>query len=564
MAKSVAKTKNRNQICESRVVCIATAYLGLLSETNTINDAISRVVWLVGKQNLETALEGLQTACNRNDLPTPREIARLKVEESKVYFLERIVVAGCLLDMASGRELGELPRETLLCALASLQLGAYSDERFGAKGLEETIFQLLFFNKQQMERFIRDTLEPALFVGENYVSGLYKFTNEIRYSELAGPLALEWLVRSEAMSAQALRNLLEASVKFADHSALSDLIAQKLGTASWPDDEHRHLWLGAAFVVDFERYECDVREFSKEGGETLIILSSSTKHAPPSLSQLVFLIDTYALIYPLIEPPSSGWGSHDPYECARIVADFITKLGEQPTKEAQQALEKIIHESQLGNHEDHARHVLAEHTRTMAELVWAKHTLQGVRQVLLAEPPQSIDDLQGLVIDELEALQKRVRDGAFNGIVPFWNGARPRVENYCRDRLAEHLEPLLERYGVRIHTEGTMPDENRCDLLCSIGEIDLPIEIKGQWHSKVWTAACEQLEDNYSRHYRAEGRGVYLVLWFGDIPNFNPPGIRANGRPDSPKEMLEAISDRSPRNILPTTKLFVLDFSQPD
>ena len=58
-----------------------------------------------------------------------------------------------------------------------------------------------------------------------------------------------------------------------------------------------------------------------------------------------------------------------------------------------------------------------------------------------------------------------------------------------------------------------MPDANRCDLLSTIRNTDLPIEIKGQWHSNVWDAACDQLEDNYARNYRSEGRGIYLVLW---------------------------------------------------
>jgi hypothetical protein len=35
-----------------------------------------------------------------------------------------------------------------------------------------------------------------------------------------------------------------------------------------------------------------------------------------------------------------------------------------------------------------------------------------------------------------------------------------------------------------------------------------PIEIKGRWHSNLWDAACDQLEDNYARNYRSEGRGI--------------------------------------------------------
>jgi hypothetical protein len=201
----------------------------------------------------------------------------------------------------------------------------------------------------------------------------------------------------------------------------------------------------------------------------------------------------------------------------------------------------------VGNHIDHARHALAEHTRAMAEAAWSTHTLDDVRHVLLAGSPQTIEDLQGLVMDELEALLGRLRDGTFNSVLPFWDAERPHIENYCRDRLAEHLEPYLLRFGVRVHSEATMPDANRCDLLSTIRNTDLPIEIKGQWHSNVWDAACDQLEDNYARNYRSEGRGIYLVLWFGHVPRFNPPGAREYGKPKDASEMLAAIYARSPK-----------------
>ena len=108
-----------------------------------------------------------------------------------------------------------------------------------------------------------------------------------------------------------------------------------------------------------------------------------------------------------------------------------------------------------------------------------------------------------------------------------------------------------------------MPDASRCDLLCTIGEMDLPIEIKGQWHKDLWNAACVQLEGNYSRNYRAEGRGVYLVLWFGKVPHWNPPGIRTLGKLDGPSDLLEVIRKRSPQEISAKTNLFVLDLKKP-
>ena len=160
--------------------------------------------------------------------------------------------------------------------------------------------------------------------------------------------------------------MLTTVIKRSDRAALSDLIARKFAAKDWRSDEHRRLWMGAAFACDFVRFERDVRAFSDEGRDTLIALRSI---APRSLSvsQLAFLIATYAEAYPLIEPPRSGWGDNDPYECARFIAGCVTSLGEQLDEASQRELARVVAEGRVGNHIDHARHALAEHARAMAE-----------------------------------------------------------------------------------------------------------------------------------------------------------------------------------------------------
>lgn len=60
-----------------------------------------------------------------------------------------------------------------------------------------------------------------------------------------------------------------------------------------------------------------------------------------------------------------------------------------------------------------------------------------------------------------------------------------------------------------------MPERKRVDILALHRQKGLPIEIKGQWHHEVWDAASTQLEERYARDWRAFGRGIYLVFWFG-------------------------------------------------
>jgi len=43
------------------------------------------------------------------------------------------------------------------------------------------------------------------------------------------------------------------------------------------------------------------------------------------------------------------------------------------------------------------------------------------------------------------------------------------------------------------------------------------VEFKGQWHDDVWNASSVQLIEQYTKDWRADGRGIYVVLWFGTV-----------------------------------------------
>ncbi|MBD1230886.1 hypothetical protein IDM33_14835 [Acinetobacter seifertii] len=86
-------------------------------------------------------------------------------------------------------------------------------------------------------------------------------------------------------------------------------------------------------------------------------------------------------------------------------------------------------------------------------------------------------------------------------------------------------------------------DDKEADIGCTIGQLRLPIEVKGQWHPELWTGADNQLNKLYAQDWRAEGRGIYLVLWFGLRADNKKLKSRGKGKPiptaaDQLKEML--------------------------
>ena len=113
-----------------------------------------------------------------------------------------------------------------------------------------------------------------------------------------------------------------------------------------------------------------------------------------------------------------------------------------------------------------------------------------------------------------------------------------------------------------------MPEDKRVDIVASLmidGAIhDLPVEVKGQWHKDIWTAAVTQLNDRYTRYVNARGRGVYLVLWFGKVAKKNLSN-RADKQPlpTTPQELQKMLSSDLPKELRNRIEVLVLDVSKP-
>lgn len=114
-----------------------------------------------------------------------------------------------------------------------------------------------------------------------------------------------------------------------------------------------------------------------------------------------------------------------------------------------------------------------------------------------------------------------LRHGPTDGYKAFWNvdahqrPVTPMPEEFCRDRLIDLLQPSLTRFGVTLEPEGHHARDKRVDVKCVATQVNIPLEIKRHYHRQLWTAPFNQLKTLYSRDPGAQGRGIYLVLWFG-------------------------------------------------
>lgn len=204
-----------------------------------------------------------------------------------------------------------------------------------------------------------------------------------------------------------------------------------------------------------------------------------------------------------------------------------------------------------------------EQARKKVETLFEPPTLKGLSSLVQDGAPAGAIALQAVLVEELSVLQLKLKAGG-DATEPhrgFYSGDKPLNEEMCRD----HLLLLLQHmpFDINLRPEGHVADDKEIDIECSLGrELMVPIEVKGQWHKDLWHAADTQLARLYTTDWRADRRGIYLVLWFGDKGKrltAPPKGITTPKTPEALREMLVERSQAARENLV---EVVVLDLTR--
>ena len=283
-----------------------------------------------------------------------------------------------------------------------------------------------------------------------------------------------------------------------------------------------------------------------------------------SLSQLAFIVEAFGIAWEEMDwPGGTVAGSEHPWDASKFIRRAIILIGKNPSAAASQALERLIEENHAPTYVNSMRHVLAMQRKARRDHDYIAPTLGQLGAVVADGLPESVDDMRAYFADRIETVQQRMQGSNTDMWQAYWSDERPNDENYCRNRLVEHVSGQLPP-SIRFEPERYMAGRKRADIAVIRNTIVLPVEIKGQWNREVWDAACEQLDANYTRDWQAEGRGVYIVLWFGDVAGKNlpahPEGLPP---PKTPGELKNMLEDRIPEARRSDLDVFVIDVSGP-
>ncbi|MGK9235858.1 hypothetical protein KXS07_29900 [Inquilinus limosus] len=540
-------------------------YLGRFAEFSKDDEPQIRVEKFLGPGLAEDAFLGFMAALHRTDLPSAAEIAQSHAE-GRQWNVEPALVCGVAEMIRRAVPLDTVPRPTLEAAYMAWRRQPESNI-VGQVEIGPALEEIILADDIGAEAFFRASIEPQLQARSEIVYDLYLLTHDPRWSMLAGRLAVDWLIRHTALPIETEVELLDAAMRYGDRRHLGQLVTAGMSRVH-ASFEALMEWLATDFVLDFDRtrrYLTDAAHSDRTflwrirrrvaGGRREVFVSLT-------IEQRTFIVEVFGEAWPQTERPAgSSSGDINPWDASDFVERVIYSIAAEPTAAATEALQHLLSNA-APSYTDTLRHALALQRKLRRDHEYVPATVDQVRSIVSNALPETIDDMRAYLGDRVATVQERMHATNTDMWEAYWDGAKPRPENFCRNRLVEHISGQLPA-AIRFEPEMHMPEQKRADIAAIRDSIGLPVEIKGQWHPEVWDAPVDQLAARYTRDWHAEGRGVYIVIWFGNVPGkelpAHPDGI---ARPTTPEMLRNILMARIPEHMRDLIDIYIVDVSR--
>ena len=439
----------------------------------------------------------------------------------------------------------------------------------------------LFSNPADAENFLRKYIEPQLACMECKSSQVNWLADDETFKFLQTTLPLEWLEDFPDMNFSAQKELLKLAIQFGDREKLKEIVQQycenllNINPTLEEEDikSKRNFWFAHAFYLLDENYEIFWQELIKDVNSIFILeehfgsFGDYTKWIMLSPVKIELILNAFIEKWEEVYLPTSyGSDSPDSEKAYRFLSELIGKLGDSYQDNPIPVLDRLLNNSQYRNFYNSLKSIRFNYLRKLAVQNFQMPTADQVANFLEQNEIISVENLRAVILEELRNYQKDLDGHDITTKSIFYHGEiniQNRVdENTATQRIAERLRLRLENQQVNIMREGYMKDNNRCDLVFSKlinGKTKiLPVEVKGQWHLKLYSAFDSQLDRLYTIHPNADGQGIYLVLWFGaneKVANRRTHGI------NNAKELYFDLQKYMSEELKKRLDVFVLDLS---
>jgi hypothetical protein len=549
----------------SSVVDLAMAYLGMYGDIDDGDlPAHERIKHWLGTEIDAAARIGFEAFLGIDPPhPTAEEIATSYAHGNE-WHQGYIIVAALAERYRTGVSFSDLKDERLLAGMFVLQHSKI-DDHAGVNGLDKAVEDEVRARGTWVAA-MRQYLEPQLELKKTYVDGLRALMHDETTAQTAADLAAEWLIRFPDLPLASEEELIDKMIRSGRFDELKLLCSVRVDVQ---DNARRLNWTAIGLLADFDAtvarlasipLEADLLWYVRDranGGYR----NHSSKLSP---AQLEWLIASFRTLWPFAEHPNHvRTGDRNPGDASEYINYLIRSLGTDASESACAALSRLS-EAITDGYTALIRSVKAEQERIQVETTYTPPTLAAINAIARDDAPSSIRDLQAFVLEELAVVQAKIKSDDAESWRGFFDDMNvPYDEERCRD----HLLGLLRQGSTSLvfEPEAHVANDKEVDITCTAGQFRLPIEIKGQWHANLWQAADTQLDKLYAHDWRADGCGIYLILWFGDK---QPPGksLRRPGRglpsPSTPEELRDMLAAGSQASREGRVSTVVLDLTR--
>ena len=491
--------------------------------------AVEKIKYIFEDSLTDSILKGFEASLH-NPAPTISDLTT-----QKRYHIKPVLIAGIYCRLLRNETLSDLSDDTILACAVILDYDRYLGFSFYdsespklfetirneiiSRGLKKTIINKMFIPQFQTD--------GALIKGLHWVYG--KDADKLSINTIADLLNTYPRIHSEAR-----KQFIETLINNDKLLMISDLIINKVKVIDNYDDvEEYSRWLSLLSIIDEKSFLHYLRcvQYPKSVFWQLKEIYHEphlTKNSKMSLTLSSWIAYRFSYLFHKTDMPTGGFsGSRHPYDASNFITFCLTEISNITTLEAQvelRMLKKCVHSS----YTLFITNLLAEQANNIRDANYQAPMITDLLNIFQSKAPENCKDLKTLILELLDEIQKKVNSSELDTYKMFYKDGeskkprKPHGENYCRDRLADLLKPYIEPYQFRLDTEKDMPDDKRADLVCNSSEIQLPIEVKGQWHDDLWTATNDQLGDLYLKEYQSQGQGIYLIFYFGENTTKNP------------------------------------------
>lgn len=547
----------------------ATVYLGLSDahdRTTSQKDAL--VQWL-GCELADDALTGFEAVLHRSGLPSPTDVAASFAKATRWNYCY-VIMAGLLARQRAGLGFSDVPADVRKIGLLQCLSNQFAISTEEVKSLRDTLEPLVVATDSERDDFARLWIDPSIAARLTHIPGLQLLTHDKHWQSTGVRLAISWLTGYPDMP----ENIELAFISCLTHAKQLNplkVLAESRSEVTFDSTDRMLTWRAIDVLVRFDSVKQDLSDIASRHPEFIWHLRRRFQDGRRGATNLInipqakWIISQFRTQWPYAKVPASSQGDRHPYDATDFLRALINWIASDTSLEASEALQALSSKPTDG-YSDLILHMAVEQRQKRAEEDFTPMQPKDLHHLLCEGPPSNMDDLRSLILEELATAQRKLIGDDLDQVKLFWNDAGiPYDENLCRDRLAKLISPELDRYDIQRITEADMPKTKRADLAFARGQLQLPMEVKGQWHPEVWSAAKDQLEQQYLIDWRSQRSGIYCVLWFGPVPSATRRKLKAppNGleTPSSAEKMRLMLIELLPQSLRPLIDVVVIDFT---